>query len=346
MLVVMADDGIVFDGTTPERAPLGGAEGAFVALAEALAARGHRVLVRNHCAAPLVHNGVTWTRLDEARAERRTGRADLYIANRGHRLIGRVPAARGVFWIHNPGRYLRKPRYVMALLRHRPALVTLGPHHAATVPWWMPSGGRAVIPYGLAAPFRAPHPERPPPPPRAIFTSNPMRGLGWLLDLWRDRIHPAVPEAELHLYCGPSVYGAVGDAQARAMAEVLARAAALAGKGVRRYAPVPRDQLAAALEGARVMLYRGDEGETFCLAVAEAQALGVPAVVQPLGALPERIIDGVTGAVAGDDERFAAAAIALLGDDALWRRQHAAALARQKGSSWDDAARRFEELAA
>ena len=52
-LVVMADDGIVFDGTTPERAPLGGAEAAFLALAEALAARGHRVLVRNRCAAPL-----------------------------------------------------------------------------------------------------------------------------------------------------------------------------------------------------------------------------------------------------------------------------------------------------
>ena len=34
--VVMADDGIAFDGATAERAPLGGAETAFVALAEAL----------------------------------------------------------------------------------------------------------------------------------------------------------------------------------------------------------------------------------------------------------------------------------------------------------------------
>ena len=131
-----------------------------------------------------------------------------------------------------------------------------------------------------------------------IFTSNPLRGLAWLLDLWEGRIQPRVPAAELHLYCGPAVYGAVGDAKAGAMAAVLARADGLAAKGVRRHAPLPREPLAAALEEARVMLYRGDEGETFCLAVAEAQALGLPAVVQNLGAVAERVIDGVTGAVA------------------------------------------------
>jgi len=342
MLVVMADDGIEFDGTTPERAPLGGAEGAFVSLAEAFSARGHRVLVRNHCAAPMTHRGVDWAPL----AGGLPARADLYIANRGDRLIGRVPAPATIFWIHNPGRYLRKPRYVLALLRHRPVIVTLGAHHAATVPWWMPSGGRAVISYGLAAPFREHRPPREPPPPRAIFTSNPLRGLAWLLDLWERRIHPRVPQAELHLYCGPAVYGAVGDRGAAAMGAVLARADALAQHGVRRHAPLPREQLIGALEQSRVMLYRGDAGETFCLAVAEAQAMGVPAVVQDIGAVAERVIDGETGTVARDDERFCAAAIALLTDDALWRRQHHAALARQHGQSWDEAAQRFEALAA
>ncbi len=78
---------------------------------------------------------------------------------------------------------------------------------------------------------------------------------------------------------------------------------------LRAYAAMRRcrvPHLVAALEGARVMLYRGDEGETFCLALAEAQALGVPAVVQKLGAVVERVIDGVTGTIAGDDEAFVA----------------------------------------
>ena len=130
------------------------------------------------------------------------------------------------------------------------------------------------------------------------------------------------------------------------MTSVLARADALAAMGVRRHAPLPRAALVQALEAARAMLYRGDEGETFCLAVAEAQAVGVPAVVQDLGSLAERVIDGETGTVAKDDASFAEAAIALLADDALWRRRHEAALARQKGSSWDDAAARFEALCA
>ena len=340
MLVVMADDGSVFDGTTPERAPLGGTQAAFLALAEAFAARGHGVLVRNLCERPLSHRGVAWAPLGSDMP----ARADLFIANRGHRLVGLVPARRGVFWIHNPGRYLRKPRYIRALLRHRPVIVATGAYHAATVPWWLPSGGRAVIPYGLVPEFRAPRPSRVPPPPRAIFTSNPLRGLDWLLELWVRRIHPVLPQAELHLYCGPEVYGSAGGKLAPRMAAVLARADALGAAGVRRQAPVPRAALIDALEASRAMLYRGDEGETFCLAVAEAQALGVPAVVERLGALAERVVDGTTGTIADDDDAFADAAIALLSDDALWRRQHEAALATQKGLSWDEVAQRFEAL--
>lgn len=339
-LVVMTDDGIAFDGRTPERAPLGGAEAAFLALAEAFARRGHRVMVRNRCAVPLSYKGVDWAPLTGSMPEA----CDLYIANRSHHLIGRVPRARRrLFWIHNPGRYLRKPRYVLPLLRHRPVIVTTGTYHAATVPWWLPVR-RIVIPYGLAEDFRHAAPVATVPPPRAIFTSNPLRGLDWLLDLWGRRIQPAVPGAELHLYAGAAVYGRVGDAKAGEMAAVLARAEALAGAGVRCHAPVPRAQLIEALSGARVMLYRGDPGETFCLAVAEAQALGLPAVVQPLGSLAERVVDGLTGTVAADEAEFAAAAVALLTDDALWRRMHEAALAHQRGLSWDDVARRFEAL--
>jgi glycosyltransferase involved in cell wall biosynthesis len=128
------------------------------------------------------------------------------------------------------------------------------------------------------------------------------------------------------------------------MDEVLARADALAASGVRRFAPVGRKALAAALLDTRVMLYRGDPGETFCLALAEAQAMGVPAVVKPLGSTPERVIDGVTGRVAADDDDFAAAAVALLRDDGLWKRWHLAALERQRGMSWDAVGARFEAL--
>jgi len=107
---------------------------------------------------------------------------------------------------------------------------------------------------------------------------------------------------------------------------------------------VAKPVLAAELTQARALLYRGDVGETFCLAVGEAQAAGLPAVVQDIGCVAERVIDGETGFVTGDDEAFAQAAVRLLGDDNLWRRQSRAAAQRQRGWGWDEAASKFEEL--
>ena len=310
--IVMADDAVAFDGEMAEARPLGGAEIAFVALAETLAARGHRVEVRNLCAAALTHKDVDWAPMTALGVP---DACDLYIGNRGHRVIGLVRhARRRLFWLHNPARYLKKPRNLWRLAWHRPTLVVTGAYHAATVPFWLPRGGCAIIPYGVLDRFRTAKP-RPPPPPHAIFTSNPLRGLDWLLDLWTARVAPRMPEAELHIYAGPAVYGALGQRRAGEMERVLSRADGLAPCGVRRFAPIAHEALAAVLTRARVMLYRGDPGETFCLSLAEAQAMGVPAVVTPLGAVAERVADGKSGCVAGNDDEFAAAAIAVLRDD-------------------------------
>ncbi len=340
--VVMADDGAAFDGATAEAGPLGGAETAFAALAAALAARGHKVEARNRCLRPLDYKGVRWAPLSSGVPDA----CDLYIGNRGHRVIGLAGRARRrLFWLHNPARYLRKPRNLWRLAWYRPTLIVTGAYHARTVPAWLPRGGCEIIPYGVLDCFRRAAP-REPPPPRAVFTSNPLRGLDWLLRLWAARIAPAVPTAELHIYAGPAVYGGAAAGRAGEMAAALARADRLAGCGVRRFAPVGREALAAVLGGARAMLYRGDPGETFCLALAEAQAMGVPAVVTPLGSVGERVVDGVTGCVADDDDAFVDAAIAALRDDALWRRWHLAALAQQRGLDWDAVAQRFEALIA
>jgi glycosyltransferase involved in cell wall biosynthesis len=100
-----------------------------------------------------------------------------------------------------------------------------------------------------------------------------------------------------------------------------------------------------ALLAARIMLYPGDPGETFCLALAEAQAIGLPCVVMDRGAVAERIQDGVTGVVARNEAEFIAAARRLLTDDAAWLAMHRAALARGPGPDWQDIAARLEALA-
>jgi Glycosyl transferases group 1 len=338
MRIVMATEGPRIGAAGLAGRPLGGVETAFALLAAAFARRGHALEVRAGEAPAEYHDGVQWAPLAPGGAA-----ADLVIANRVPRLFRALPAGRPVLWLHNPGGYLRKPQHLWPLLRARPQIVTLGPYHSGTLPWMVPF--RPVeIPLALAPPFDVGLAARPPPAPVAIFTSNPLRGLDWLLDLWTRRIRPKVPAAELHLYTGAATYG--GDARLEArVAPVLARAAALVGEGVRLFPPLPRPALAMKLRAARLMLYRGDSGETFCLALAEAQASGLPVVVTPLGSVPERVVDGATGAVAATDDEAAGAAIALLRDDAHWQAMHHAALARGPGPSWDAIAARFEALA-
>ena len=339
--IVMADDGIAFDGHSLDRGPLGGAETAFVSLAAALAARGHEVAIRNNCPRPETVDGVDWAPLGDGPPDG----GDMYIANRGDRLLALMPGARRtVFWIHNPARYLLKWRYLSKLWRLRPPIVFSGRYHADGYPNWAPSGGRIEIPYGISEVFLSAVPPAAPPAPRAIFTSNPLRSLDWLLELWTVVIRPAVPGAELHIFSGPATYGAHGDARVARMAPVLDRARELVPWGIVLRRPVAKAELARELATARVILYRGDPGETFCLAVGEAQAAGVPAVVQDIGCVAERVVDRETGFVAPDDRAFAESAIALLADDDLWRRQSAAAVANQRGWGWPEAAAAFERL--
>ncbi|MGJ3258290.1 MAG: glycosyltransferase family 4 protein [Rhodospirillales bacterium] len=339
--IILADDGIVFDGRTPERGPLGGAESAVIQLVETLAARGHDVTVYNNCEAPLEYNGVKWRPISSGVPET----ADLYIANRGDKLLKLCEGAKTtVFWTHNPCRYMLKARYLWQFIRRRPVIVFIGDYHAATLPGWVPSGGRRTIPYGLPDRFCEAEPASAAPGPRAIFTSNPLRGLDWLLERWAKDIEPDVPGAELHIFAGAATYGSAGARKGDAMGKVLDKARELEGQGVRLRAPVDKARLIDELRLARVMLYRGDINETFCLAIAEAQCMGVPCVVQPIGSMPERVRHDKTGFIAPGDGAFALAARRLLTDDALWRAQHERALDVQRSWRWAQAAAAFEEL--
>jgi glycosyltransferase involved in cell wall biosynthesis len=340
--IVMADDGISFDGRTLDERPLGGAETSFIEMANALAARGHDVLVCNKCEAEVVHRGVTWRPLSQGVPET----ADLYIPNRGDKLLKLCRGAqRVIFWIHNPAGYLLKWRYQWKLAWRRPVIVFSGANHASTYPGWAVAGGREVVPYGLTDIFcHAAHRDVAP-PPRAVFNSNPMRSLDWLLDIWEARIRPAVPAAELHIFAGMATYGAAGAAKAGRMGPVLERAAAMAAAGVVLRGPVPKTQLVEELALARVQLYRGDIGETFCSAVAEAQAMGVPGVIEDIACMKERIRHGETGFVVKGADAFAEAAIRLLRDDAAWLDHHRNCLEHQRHWRWEHAAAEFERIA-
>lgn len=333
--IAFLDDSFPFTGATLRQKPLGGVQSATVLLAEALAQKGHKVTVRGMAEKAETHEGVFYRPL--------AGKKETYdfvIANRAPKLLRHAAGRRRALWLHNPANYMRKPRHILPYFFYRPATVFIGEYHRATWLNWLPCFEPTVIPYGVGPPFTDAAPASTVPPPRAIFTSNPRRGLDWLLDIWSKRIRPAVPGAELHIFAGRSTYGGQADEKLDA---ALAYAGALADQGVVMREPVVKEQLVNELRQSRVMLYRGDSGETFCGSAAEAQAMGVPLVTAGVGSLYERVQDSATGFLRMDPGPFADAAIRLLKDDALWTQQHKAALAARAANTWEHCAAAWEK---
>ena len=335
MRIILATEGPRLPAEQALEQPCGGVEIATAMLVRALAQAGHAVTVLAGTApAERDGDGALWAPSAE-------GPADLVIANRAPKLFKSLPNGRRVLWMHNPARYLAKPRHAIPLLLARPRIVVLGPSHRASLPRLF-AGAAVEIPLAVAPPFTTGGTARAAPPPRAVFASNPLRNLDALLAIWAARILPAVPGASLHIYAGAGVYGGAQKLADRA-APVMQRAAHTPGVVLR--GPQPRAVLAESYARARAMLYLGDPGETFCLAVAEAQAMGLPCILGAEGAVAERVRDGQTGIVARDHDAFAEAAIRILRDDAAWSAMHHAALTQPPPPDWAEVAARFVALA-
>jgi glycosyltransferase involved in cell wall biosynthesis len=228
-------------------------------------------------------------------------------------------------WLHRPVPVLESHYQID---RYSPLLPRRGRH--ILIPLGLPDDirGRAALP---SVPAR-----------RAIFASNPQRNLRRLVEIWAASILPRVPDAVLDIY-GVNGLQPGDDAWKTWEGGLLPAGVPRHVKdSVRVHPTVARPELIAAMRAARVMLYLGHKCEAFCLSLAEAQALGVPAVIAPIAALPERVIDGVTGFHHSDPEAFAGAAVSLMTDDGLWRRQHEASLRHQQGITWSEYAERFE----
>jgi glycosyltransferase involved in cell wall biosynthesis len=337
--IVIADDTGAYDGTSLETKPLGGTESSVIRFARAMARRGHDVTAYTNCERSIEHEGVRWRPLSSERPQT----CDLYIAAQHPRLFGFVRRPRRlavwVLWQPNEFKHYKK---LPTFWWHRPVPVLSSLHQVAIYSPVLPRRNpHIVIPNALPDEIRGLPPLERPPPPEAIFTSNPVRNLNALVRIWAERIFPKRPDAVFNVY-------GIHDVPAGAdpwdvWRELLpADIPEPARRSIRIHPTATRDQLMAAVRRSRAMLYLGHKVEAFCFAVAEAQAMGVPCVVAPVAVLPERVVDGVTGYVRSDPQAFADATLSLFGDDALWRRQHEAALRLQQGISWDEHAARFE----
>lgn len=237
-----------------------------------------------------------------------------------------------ILWLHNEVTWWREMRRgrLAALWRHRPVAVFCGTRQAGAASRLLPFRRRLVVPHGLPAAILQEDPAEAPPGPEVVFISQAYRGLADTVAMWRDLVAPRHPAARLRAFI--------------AVRDVARYTALAAGVPAIDILPrVPNAEMPRLLRGARVLAAPGHRAETFCLAAAEAQAMGVPVVTLGHGALAERVDHGRTGFICRDRAEMAERILALLGDDAVWRAMHAACLATRANAGWDHVAQLWED---
>ncbi len=307
----------------PFAAGLGGTEQAVIHLTAALAALGDAVTVAGASATPRMWNGVAWQLAPP-------GHADITVAINDARLLPRDSGICAI-WFHNEvelGKEIRRGR-LRSILRARPAAVFIGTAQARAASRLLPFSRRMVIPYGLSDRILNAPMASAPPPPVALFTSQAYRGLKEVLAMWQSHVADAVPDAQLRAFIAAD--------------DVPAYRALAGSPGVTIAPRIGNDAVLAQLRQARVLLAPGHVSETFCLAAAEAIAVGVPVVTLGIGSLKERVRDGVDGFVCKSYAEMAERTRALLSDDALWLRMQAAGVATRSAKDWLSVAENWQK---
>lgn len=339
MQITLVDDSIPFDGFTASSRAMGGAEKAFAALPGALARRGHTVTVYNRCRWSLFIEGAQWHTLEDHKPLA----TDVLIAFRKPTLLGFVrQAKRRVLWTTAPAHLLERSAGGASLRDLRPHLLMTAKVQAAG---WEPRGMTcSVMPPAVKNDYLGGTAATPVQPPRAVVTTHPRHGLGWLMDLWCQRIRPAVPDAELHIFSMVLAKAAEGNPVDDSLRTLADRVLAARGHGVTVHKPGSDAAMAQAFREARIHLYPGHDDDTTAFTLMESQACGVPAVLRPLGAAPERVADGRSAYVVPDDDAFVNLTTLLLSDQQVAAAMAAEARALYAGRNWDAAAEQIEAM--
>jgi glycosyltransferase involved in cell wall biosynthesis len=332
-----------------ERMPLAGTQTAFIELAKAFASIGAKVTVLTSSKVVFKSDNLYWGNLDDKLEDIQY---DLLIVNISPWLFEKykhIQCRKKILWIHNESKYLLFSKRYKYLLKYWPTIVFSGKYHKSTFPWFIPCGKKVIIPYGLSSSLleiaiynsNTTYFQN----KKVFFTSNPLRSLRWIIDIWVTQIYHQVPDAELHIFSSWKTYGSWGDKIKDKMMKEINYANQYRDMNVFVREPLPKEELFKEMKEGRAMFYRGDKSETFCLAVAEAQALGLPAIVCNLGSMSERVIDGVTGYVVENNQtEFAKKAILLLTDDDLSLKFRKSAIQYNSVYTWLNVANNFLKL--
>ena len=271
---------------------LGGSETAFIQMTQALARRGHQVWAFNNCPRPGRHGGVGYHHFPEALAVLAREKFDIFVVSR-YAAFFNLPLTSGlkVLWNHD---ILDKPRELKLVHDEIDLFLVLSLFHRDNFLTRLPQlDDRLVVTRnGLDLDFLDQAAEAaeaaawPPDPGRLIYASRPERGLKLLLeDIW-PRLHQWNPDLRLQV-CGYQLPEGPPPHLAPLYQEVDRLLAVT--PGVIDLGPLGKADYYRHLSRSALMLYPSVFPEISCLAVLEAQALGVPPLTSDAFALAESV---------------------------------------------------------
>jgi glycosyltransferase involved in cell wall biosynthesis len=316
-----------------------GIAGAMLELSTRLAGRGHEVDVFARCEEPCMHRGVRFHDREQLAAFGEIFEPDaLVVVPDGLPLLFPIRARARVLWTgSSEGFALSAEWFCSPDLRPAGNTVRLYPLSlfsssidlvVAKSPWQrrhlaqhlsLPEDRIRVILDGVALDTFLPT-DWPRDRHRIVYTSQSRHDLDLMVSLF-PAIKSAVPQAELHVYSYDSAPSWLSNGAGRL-------------PGLFWRGTVSRSVLADELRTAALIAYPATFEETLCTSVAEAQVAGLPVVCSTLGAIAERVDDGVHSMVIDDDPRsdefaqqFVDSIVTLLQNDALRIRMSSAATA-------------------
>ncbi|MFK7838874.1 MAG: glycosyltransferase [Bdellovibrionales bacterium] len=324
-----------YDGDTLRTDPLGGIQSVTVNLAEALAARGHNVRVFNQVKCAKTVYGVDWVPFDHD-----VGDCDIVVVNNDANLFEKAKGAidsgaRTYLWLHNSIGLIKtvKRKRLGAIFEYRPKAIFLSRNQQKHAGCMLPFRDKTVIPHGIHNDFlldvkASLNADR---PKRAIYFSQPYRGLKEMCELWKTYVHPHSLDSEFHVFGGRSYLVDHGvDIDDYEQCGVVYRER------------VDKAQLISELYQSRVLLYPGHKDETFCNAAAEAAACGVAVVTQGIGSLKERVVDTKSGFICSQYSRMGERVVEIFDHDDMYENICNYSAGMVKNLNWDVISEQWE----
>lgn len=182
---------------------------------------------------------------------------------------------------------------------------------------------------------------------RLVYLSTPFRGLEHLLKIF-PKLYQKDPEFKLDVFSGMQLYGLTDQEDQKKNAALYHLAKQ---PGVTLHKPVTKKELAKALSNSLLMVYPNTFCETFCIAVLEAQACGVPVITSDLAGLKERVSHHFDGfLIPGHPSKIeyqnqmVQHVLNLLNNPKIWNQFSLAARAKAKAFTYGQIANQWLEL--